>query len=115
MSARLVFETRAKCQDFVARYKDDGISVKLTVHFCQSRTKITVRQTKLLEDRVIGKRFAPLWRVLAEKFEGLFPDGEDTRSFTVPALVVRSQVLSIKDRRNGVQKRVFKLAPFGNG
>ena len=25
MSARLVFETRAKCQDFVARYKDDGI------------------------------------------------------------------------------------------
>ena len=24
LSARLVFETKAKCQDFVARYKDDG-------------------------------------------------------------------------------------------
>ena len=29
VSARLVFETRAKCQDFVARYKDDGISYSI--------------------------------------------------------------------------------------
>ena len=28
---------------------------------------------------------------------------------------LRSQVLRIKDRRNGVGKPVFKLAPFGNG
>ena len=28
---------------------------------------------------------------------------------------VRSQVLSIKDRRNGMGKLVFKLAPSGNG
>ena len=27
----------------------------------------------------------------------------------------RSQGLSIKDRRNGVGKPVFKLAPFGSG
>ena len=27
VTARLVFETRAKCQDFVARYKDDGIPI----------------------------------------------------------------------------------------
>ena len=33
LSVRLVFETRAKCQDFVARYKDDGIPSKLIVHF----------------------------------------------------------------------------------
>ena len=25
VSVSLVFETRAKCQDFIARYKDDGI------------------------------------------------------------------------------------------
>ena len=31
VSVRLVFETRAKCQDFVARYKDDGIPLHLTV------------------------------------------------------------------------------------
>ena len=35
--------------------------------------------------------------------------------FTVPALDARSQVLSTKDRRNGVGNPVFKLAPFGNG
>ena len=28
LSARLVFETRAKCQDFVARKKDDGIPIR---------------------------------------------------------------------------------------
>ena len=33
LSVRLVFETRAKFQDFVARYKDDGIPSKLIVHF----------------------------------------------------------------------------------
>ena len=33
----------------------------------------------------------------------------------VPALDARSQVLSIKDRRNGVGKPVFKIAPFGSG
>ena len=30
------------------------------------------------------------------------------------SLNVRSEVLSIKDRRNGVGKPVFKLAPLGN-
>ena len=52
---------------------------------------------------------------MAEKGEVLFPDGDDTGSFIVPALDVRSQVFSIKDRRNGVGKPVFKLAPLGNG
>ena len=32
-----------------------------------------------------------------------------------PALDARSQILSIKDRRNGVGKSVFNLAPFGSG
>ena len=36
-SVRPVFETRAKCQDFVARYKDDGIPTKSTVHFATSK------------------------------------------------------------------------------
>ena len=31
VSVRLVFETRAKCHDFIARYKDDGILMQLTV------------------------------------------------------------------------------------
>ena len=56
----------------------------------------------------------PLWEVLAEKLKVLFPEGVGTGTFIVPAVNVRSQVLSIKDRRNGVGKPVFKLAQFGN-
>ena len=42
----------------------------------------------------------------------LFPDGDDEGAFIVPALDARSQILSIKDRRNGVGKPFFKLAPL---
>ena len=58
--------------------------------------------------------FAPLWRVLAEQLKILFPDEDDEGAFIVPALDARSQVLSIKDRRNGIGKPVFKLARFGS-
>ena len=98
-----------------SRYKDDGTFYEVDGPFCQCRTNIVVRQPKTLEDREIGKQFAPLWKALAEKLEVLFPEGDGTGTFIVPALDVRSQVLSIKDRRNGVGKPVFKLAPFGNG
>ena len=83
--------------------------------FCQSRTNIAVCQSKSLEDREIGKQFAPLWEILAAKLKVLFPEGDGTGAFIVPALDVHSQVLSIKDRRNGVGTPVFKLVPFGNG
>ena len=79
-----------------------------------SPLKLTVSQ-KSLDDREIGKQFASLWKVLAEHLKVLFPEGDDTGTFIVPALDVRSQVLSIEDRRNGVGKPVFKLAPFGSG
>ena len=62
VSVRLVFETRAKCQDFVARYKDDGIPYEIDSPFCCANTTITVRQSKSIEDREIGKQFALLWR-----------------------------------------------------
>ena len=67
VSARLEFETRAKCQDFVARYKDDRIPHEINSPFCCARTTITVRQSKSIEDREIGKQFAPLWRKLADQ------------------------------------------------
>ena len=31
---RLVFETRAKCQDFIARFEDDGIPYAIDSPFC---------------------------------------------------------------------------------
>ena len=57
----------------------------------------------------------PLWQALADQLEILFPDGDDEGAFIITALDTRSQVLSIKDRRNGVGKPVFKLAPLGGG
>ena len=111
LSARLVFETRAKCQDFVVDTKMIVSPTKLTVHFCNVSTKITVRQSKSLEDREIGRRFALLWKVLSAKLQEIFPERDVTDTFIVPALDICSQILSILDRRNGVGKPVFKLAP----
>ena len=75
MSVRLVFESRSKCQDFVARYKDDGIPYAINSPFCRTSTTITVRQSRSIEDREIGKQFAPLWKVLADQLKLLFsPD-----------------------------------------
>ena len=76
VSARLVFETRGKCQDFVARYRDDGILYEIDSPFCNGKTVISVRQSKSLEDREIGKQFAPLWRELADQLKILFPEGD---------------------------------------
>ena len=53
--------------------------------------------------------------MLTDQLKILFPDGDDEGAFIVPALDTRSQVLSIKDRRNGVGKPVFKLASLGSG
>ena len=97
----------------MARYKDDGIPYEVDSPFFNVKNDIAVRQSKTLEDREIGKRFAPLLKVLAEQLKVLFLEGDDTGAFIVPALDARSQVLSIKDRRNGVRTPVFKLAPFG--
>ena len=115
MSVRLVFETRGKCQYFIARYKDDGIPYAINSPFFRTSTTITVRQSRSLEDREIGKQFGPLWKVLAEQLKVLFPDEDDEGVFILPALDARSQILSTKDRRNGIRKPVFKLAPLGSG
>ena len=112
VSARIVFETRAKCQKFVARYKDDGIPHEIDTVLWTSKTTILVRHSRSVEDRETGKQFMPLWKAFAEELRILFPGGDDKGSFVVPALDARSQVLSIKDRRNGVGKPVFKLAPL---
>ena len=115
VSVRPVFETRANCQDFVARHKDDGIPYAIDRPFCCTNTNIIVRQSKSIEDREIGKQFAPLWRQMADQLKVLFPDRDDEGAFIIPALDTRSLVLSIKDRRNGEGNPVFKLAPLGNG
>ena len=44
-----------------------------------------------------------------------FPDADCEGVFIIPATDPLSQILSIKDRRNGIGKAVFKLAPLGSG
>ena len=44
----------------------------------------------------------------------IFAPDKATPKAEAHALNVRSQFVSIKDRRNGVGKPMFKLAPFGN-
>ena len=42
LSARLVFETRAKCLDFEDWYKDDGITNEVGSPFCSVKTNFAV-------------------------------------------------------------------------
>ena len=51
MSVRLVFETRGKCQDLIARCKDDGIPFAINSPFCCANTNILVRQSKLKTEK----------------------------------------------------------------
>ena len=95
LSVRLVFEARAKCQDFVARYTDDGFPYEVDSPVCQSRTLSQSASQSHLKTEQSGNVLRPLWSVWAEKLEALFLDGDDTGSFIVPALDVRSRVLSI--------------------
>ena len=57
-----VFETRAKCQEFVALFRDDGIPYEIEGPLCCAKT-ITVRQSKSIEDWEIGKQIEFLWSV----------------------------------------------------
>ena len=77
LSVRLVFDTRGKYQDFVVRYKDDGILYTINSCFCCANTTITVRQSRSIEDREIGKQFVPLWKELADELKVFFPDADD--------------------------------------
>ena len=72
-------------------------------------TNITVRQSKSIEDREIGRRFATLWAVLVLKLQEIFDERYAKGTFIVPAFDVRAQILSISNRRNGVEKPVFNL------
>ena len=96
------FETRARCQEFVARYEDDGLSLSVNSPFFTTKSTILVRQSRSPEYRVIGRWFAQLWEVLAAKLPKFFP----TSGF-------RAQVSNIFDRRYGIPVPVPKFAPVG--
>ena len=79
-----------------------AIPVPISLTSSPNRLKIE----KLEEDlRLFGEFWPPKLQ------EHLFPG---TKFLIVPALDARSQILSILDGRNGVEKPVFKLAPPGH-
>ena len=88
---------------------------KLIVHFAKAEPLSLFASPRHLKTEKSGNDLRHCGKLLATKLKVLFPEGDDTGTVIVPALDVRSQVLSIKDRRNGVGKLVFKLAPDGNG
>ena len=109
VSVRLVFETRGKCQDIIVRYEDDGIPFTINSPFCCSKTTITVVQSRSIEEREIGKQLKPLWKELADQLKVLLPDADYKGVFIITALDSRSQILSVKDRRNGIGKKFSNL------
>ena len=85
-SARLVFSTRAKFQDFLETYRDDGLTYANDSSCCNTNATFMVRQSKSPEDREIGRRSKPLWKVLAPKLQEIFTDKDVKGIFIVPAL-----------------------------
>ena len=77
---------------------------EIDTFLCTSKTIIFVRHSRSIEERETGKQFMPQWRAFADELRTLVPEGDDKGSFVVPALDTRSQVLSIKDRRNSLWK-----------
>ena len=55
---------------------------KLIVHFAQAEPISLSAGTSRLKT---GKRLAPLWQIVAAKLKVLFPEGDDTGTFIVPA------------------------------
>ena len=81
LSARLVFETRAKCQDLVARYKDDGIPTKLIVHFVKAEPVSLSANPNLLKTEKSEDNLRALWENFVHKGTSSFPEGDDTGAF----------------------------------
>ena len=102
VSARLIFKKRDKCQDFVVRCRDDGITHAIDSPFCCINTTIIVHQYKSIEDRDIGnivRLYGENW-LTNSKFASLMETKGHSSSW-------RHLSLSIKDRRNGVGKPMF--------
>ena len=76
---------------------------ELIVHCSKAEPISQSASASHLRTRKIGRRFAPLWKVVHKVTRTLL-EGDDTGTFMFLALDVRSQVHSIFDRRHGVGK-----------
>ena len=83
-SARIVLNTRALCQDLVARFKDDGLPYSVSSPFCIATSTMLVRQSRFQEWQDQLEVFA---KPLKENF--LEEDTEGTH--VVPTIDFRAQ------------------------
>ena len=101
-SARLVPETRARCQEFVARFKDDGLPCSVCSPFCN-----TPRARFLLVhlDHHNGERSVDglhrSGKFVATKLREIFPEHDIEGTDIVPAIDFRAQFINMFDRRYG--------------
>ena len=106
-SDRIVFETRAKCQDFVARSKILTYSVNSLfetprVQFLFNNPVHLICERSVESLRRSGKFWLQNYKKIVHEYD------------TVPTIDFRSQVLHVFDRRYGIGVPVFLLAPVGH-
>ena len=89
--------------------------MQLTVPFAASKQLLLSAKPNPLKTERLENNLHLCGGELADQLEILFPNRDDEGAFIIPALDTRSHVLSIKDRRNGIGKLVFKLASLGSG
>ena len=73
-----------------------------------------MRQSRLIEDRGIGKQFAPLWKVLADQHKILFPDGDDEGVFIQRWMLAHKSSAS-KSAETESKNRFSNIDPLGSG
>ena len=101
-SARLVFETRARCQEFVARFKDDGLPCSVCSPFCNTPR---ARFLFVHLDHHNGERSVDglhrSGKFVATKLREIFPEHDIEGTDIVPAIDFRAQFINMFDRRYG--------------
>ena len=111
-SARIVFYSRAKCQDFMEKFEKEVLQFTVnSVFFCNATSAMLVRQSTSPEWRGISRLFAPLWEVLAAKLRENFPREGTECTYVVPTIGFLAQVLNVYDRRYGIGIPVFRSSP----
>ena len=107
---RLVFETRAKCQDFVARFfEDDGITYSINSPFCCTITNIISANPNQLKTERLENNLAPLWRELADQLKVLFPDGDDEGAFIIQRSMLAHMSSASKIEETELENRCSNL------
>ena len=115
LSARLVFVTRAKCQDFVALLRDDGIPYEVDSRLTKAEPVSRSANLRHLKNGKLENNLRPCGKfwLKSSKFSSL-KEMTQVLSLSLHLTPVHKFQAS-RIEETGVGKPVFKLAPFGSG